>query len=124
MKDRVFVYGTLRQGGGNHALLGRARCLGEHVTESGYRMLNVGSYPGVVTGGDTAIRGEVYEVTPALFRQLDALEDYPRSYTRERIDTPWGPAWMYLYRPCGQRLPEIPSGDWFQHRPAARRAWR
>lgn len=121
MKTRVFVYGTLRRGGNNHGLLARARCLGEHVTEAGYRMLDIGPYPGVVTGGDVAIRGEVYEVTPAQFRELDALEDYPRSYTRERIDTPWGAAWMYLYRPGGQRLPEIPSGDWFQR---GRRAGR
>lgn len=114
LRERVFVYGTLRRGGSNHRLLSRARHLGAHVTEPAYRMLNVGPYPGVVAGGGTPIRGEVYEVTPAQLRELDALEDYPRSYTRERIDTPWGPAWMYLYRPGGQRLPQITSGDWFQ----------
>ena len=116
MKERVFVYGTLRHGGSNHGFMARARFLGTHETEPAYRMLNIGPYPGVVPGGDSAIRGEVYEVSPALFRQLDALEDYPRSYDRERIQTPWGSAWMYLYRPRGQRLPEIPSGDWFHKR--------
>lgn len=121
MQDRVFVYGTLRRGGTNHPLLRDARFLGDHWTEPDYRMLDVGPYPGVVRGGETPIRGEVYRVTPAQMRRLDDLEDYPRSYTRERITTPWGSAWMYLYRPGGQRLPEIASGDWLACSPLAGR---
>lgn len=121
LRERVFVYGTLRTGGSNHHLLSGARRLGDHVTDPAYRMLDVGPYPGVVTGGETAIRGEVYEVGPEGFRRLDALEDYPRSYTRTKVPTPWGEAWMYLYRLRGQRLPEIPEGDWLR-RSALRRA--
>lgn len=115
LRERVLVYGTLRRGGSNHELLEHARRLGTHVTGPSYRMLDLGPYPGVVPGGETPIHGEVYAVTPVEFQLLDALEDYPRSYTRERIATPWGPAWIYLYRPRGQRWPEIPSGDWFHH---------
>lgn len=112
--EQVFVYGTLRRGGTNHRLLQCAQLLGEHLTEPVFAMLDIGPYPGVVRGGETPIRGEVYVVTPALFRQLDALEDYPRTYTRQRLTTPWGDAWIYLYRPHGQRLPQVPTGDWFQ----------
>ena len=116
---RVFVYGTLRRGGCNHGLVAQERLLGEHVTEPAYTMLDVGPYPGVITRGETAIRGEVYEVTPLTFQRLDELEDYPRNYTRQLIDTPWGEAWMYIYRPRGKRLPEVALGDWFQRRAVA-----
>lgn len=112
--EQVFVYGTLRRGGSNHYFLQRARLLGQYVTDPEFAMLNIGPYPGVVRGGDTPIQGEVYAVTPAQFRELDALEDYPRTYTRQRLATPWGDAWIYLYLPRGQRLPQVPSGDWFQ----------
>ncbi|SEO56454.1 gamma-glutamylcyclotransferase family protein [Aquisalimonas asiatica] len=113
LREQVFVYGTLRRGGSNHRLLRDARLLGAHRTDPVFAMLDVGPYPGVVNGGETAIQGEVYAVTPAQFRELDALEDYPRTYTRQRIATPWGEAWIYLYRPRGQRLPQVPTGDWF-----------
>lgn len=114
MRARVFVYGTLRRGGSNHELLAQARFLGEHWTEATFSMLDVGPYPGVVEGGETEILGEVFQVNPAQFRRLDQLEDYPRSYTRQPIATPWGEAWIYLYRLRGQRLPTVPSGDWFR----------
>ncbi|MFV8833648.1 gamma-glutamylcyclotransferase [Aquisalimonas sp.] len=112
--EQIFVYGTLRRGGSNHRLLQDARLLGEHLTDPVFAMLDIGPYPGVVPGGQTAVRGEVYVVTPARFRELDALEDYPRTYTRRPLTTPWGDAWIYLYRPRGQRLPQVSSGDWFR----------
>ena len=114
--DSVFVYGTLRRGGSNHDLLRSARRLGEHRTQPVFTMLDIGPYPGVVTGGSDAILGEVYRITPAMLRHLDRLEDYPRSYGRERIPTPWGEAWIYLFRPGGGRWARIPGGDWFARR--------
>ncbi len=121
MRGRVFVYGTLRPGGSNHHLLAGSRHHGTCTTEAAYRMLDLGSCPGVVEGGETAVTGDVFTVTPAVFRDLDALEDYPRTYTRTRIHTPWGEAWMYIYRPRGRRAPEIASGDWLAHAGARRR---
>lgn len=109
---RVFVYGTLRRGCRNHHLLRRARYLGRHRTPPAYTLFDTGPYPAVVTGGRTRVVGEVYAVDGRTFRALDRLEDYPRSYTRRRIDTPYGPAWIYLWR---LRIdPDWPAlaGDW------------
>ena len=114
MRERVFVYGTLRRGGTNHALLEGARFLGTYVTEPQFTMIHLGPYPGVVDGGETPIVGEVYGVTPAEFGALDRLEDYPRTYTRCRIETPWGGAWIYLLRKRATRVVPIASGDWFR----------
>jgi len=109
---RIFVYGTLRRGEANHALLHRARLLGYHCTEPRYTLLDLGSYPGVVEGGHTAIRGEVYELDGPLFARVDELEDYPRLYNRRLIPTSFGLAWLYLYRGPHRRCAPLPSGDW------------
>lgn len=112
MTQRVFVYGTLLAGEANTHLLEEARLLGVAQTRPRYRMLSLGAYPGVTVGGDTAILGEVYRVNSRIMSTLDRLEDYPRLYTRELIPTPWGRAWIYLYRGERRDRPLITGGDW------------
>jgi gamma-glutamylaminecyclotransferase len=108
----VFVYGTLRRGEVNHYLLSGAEYCGVHVTRPRYRMLHLGTYPGVVAGGASAIEGEVYRVGGEQLVRLDRLEAYPRLYTRQLIPTPWGRAWIYLYRGSRSNRSTIPSGIW------------
>lgn len=113
---RFFVYGTLRQGECNHYLLGDATFLGFHRTNARYTMLVMGWYPAVIDSGHTAISGEVYQISKALLPWLDRLENYPHTYTRWLINSPYGSAWMYFYRqPVAPGTPRIASGDW-QHR--------
>lgn len=102
MKEKIFVYGTLLEGQGNHrAFLSNARKFGEYTTEPEFTMLHLGGFPGVVPEGETAVIGEVYEVTEEEFRHVDSLEGYnernPKSglYNRMQISTPFGLAWMY-----------------------------
>ncbi len=109
---RVFVYGTLRQGQANETFLSGASLLGPHRTAPCFRMLDLGPYPGVVSGGTTAIHGEVYAIDGQVLALLDRLEDYPTSYDRQRIPTPWGPAFIYLYRRPVPKARLVPSGDW------------
>ncbi len=114
---RVFVYGTLRRGKRNHALLAKQKYLGEFQTQARYALYDTGPYPAAVGAGDTALRGEVYAVDKTCFARLDVLEDYPHSYTREQIRTAFGRAWIYLWiadiEPDWYRL----DGDWCR-RPA------
>ncbi|MET0026391.1 MAG: gamma-glutamylcyclotransferase family protein [Candidatus Thiodiazotropha sp.] len=112
MRTRVFVYGTLRKDQVNHYLLEAAQLLGFHTTAPIYKMFDLGSYPGVTKGGHTAIQGEVYEVDTRVMAELDQLEGYPVDYTREYIPTPWGRAWIYLYRRSLRDWNVIPSGVW------------
>jgi gamma-glutamylaminecyclotransferase len=113
---RVVVYGTLRRAGTNHGCLVGARFLGGYRTEPDFTLLDVGAWPGLVSGGDTAIVTEVYGVTPAMLARLDRLEDCPRRYRRVTLDTPWGLAWLYLYRPPCRGHKRIASGDWIAYR--------
>ncbi len=114
MRERVFVYGTLRRGGSNHDLIADGRLLGEFVTEPAYRMLDLGYYPGVVAGG-AAVLGEVYGVTPSMLQTLDRLEDVPHLYIRDSLHTPWGKAWIYIYRRPVITAPQVPGGDWMRY---------
>lgn len=115
MRYRVFVYGTLLRGEVNHRLMEDAQLLGPHRTEPCYTLFTVGAYPALARGGRTAVVGEVYEVDEARLRQLDRLEDYPRLYGRDLIPTPYGRAWVYLYRGPLRDRGVIRSGDWRRH---------
>jgi len=112
MQHLVFVYGTLLRGEVNHGLLGGAELLGAHRTEPRFTLYRLGAYPGLATGGATAVCGEVYRVTAAGLRALDRLEDYPRLYDRILIPTPYGRAWVYCYRGRVRGRQSIGSGDW------------
>jgi gamma-glutamylcyclotransferase (GGCT)/AIG2-like uncharacterized protein YtfP len=116
---RVFVYGSLRKGFGNHGrFLGAARFVGEARTPAEYTMGSLGGFPGVCKGGLTPIAGEIYELTAeAQLEWLDRLEGHPRFYCRELIAIDGGArAWIYLL-PDGhvRELPRVESGDWKQH---------
>lgn len=81
----LFVYGTLKHGQRNHGLMRKARFLGEAVTAPQYTLLDLGSFPGMIHGGTTAVHGELCEVGSQLLTRLDRHEGVPRFYMRESI---------------------------------------
>ncbi|WP_295393346.1 gamma-glutamylcyclotransferase [uncultured Thiodictyon sp.] len=112
MQHQVFVYGTLLRGEVNHHLLAGAQFLGDHRTAPCFSLVLLGAYPGAVQTGMTALVGEVFALNTGGLRRLDRLEEYPKLYTRRQLPTPYGRAWVYLYR--GQRgdRARLPGGDW------------
>lgn len=112
MRHQVFVYGTLLRGEVNHHLLAGAQFLGPHRTLPCFALYLLGAYPGAVRGGHCALVGEIYGVDRAGLRRLDRLEDYPRLYDRRLLPSPYGQAWIYLYRGALRDRPVIPGGDW------------
>ncbi len=116
-EQRVFVYGTLRKGGENHALLTGSENLGMAMTTGKYTMLDMGDYPAVIDQGFHAIVGEVYMVSGEIIAKLDVLEEYPDYYQRIIISTPYGDAWIYVLKNMpDQQLPEVNSGDWIEYK--------
>lgn len=71
----VFVYGTLRRGEERdiNRLTPAPRWVG-HASVAG-TLHHLGAYPGLVLGGQGLVRGEVYEISPELERQLDEIEE-------------------------------------------------
>lgn len=101
MLTKVFVYGTLKQGFGNHYLLSRSELLGSCIVNANMVMFNLGGFPGVsFIPSDKDINpidivGEVYEVDAETMEHLDMLEGYPEFYDRTIINTEYGEAWIY-----------------------------
>ncbi len=95
---RVFVYGTLKKGHGNHGALEGAEFLGRCYLEGEYTLLDLGWYPGLVASGAEASRvyGEVYRVDEPTLHTLDLIEGHPSFYERVKVKTPWKNTWVYL----------------------------
>jgi len=109
---KVAVYGTLKQGYGNHRLLVNSKLLGTDITEPKWTMLDLGAFPALVHGHNTAVI-EVYEVTLPVFESLDRLEGYPSFYNRKEIDTKYGKAWVYYMLERDNYMQTVvESGEW------------
>lgn len=113
---RVFVYGSLKRGFGNHRLLADAKFISEHSLTGPYTMVSLGGFPGVVCtpGHERTIHGELYVVDQTTLDSLDLLEGHPHFYERRKIvQTPYKRAWIYLLSEgyCrGNNVVE--SGNW------------
>lgn len=125
-RTRVFVYGTLKEGHGNHDyfLAGNpgVEKLGRCYVTGDFAMYSNGAFP-IVTQGDNSmaahhIVGEVYEIDEETLDALDALEGHPDWYRRVKVETPWKKAWMYVM-PASSRYPadaRVESGCWAMSR--------
>ena len=100
---RVFVYGTLKEGHGNHGYYLRGNpaveYLGRCTITGPYLMHDTGFFPMVyeVSGVvDQPIVGEVYRIDHDTLDALDMLEGHPNWYRRHQVDTPFKKAWCYF----------------------------
>lgn len=112
---KIFVYGTLKQGGQHHYLLQNAKKYPNWVIAPHINLHAGPLYPYAIRGQGQAI-GELYEVNPATLSQLDQLENHPNDYQRERIriileNNEMVMAWIYLNR-IAYRYPRIAHGIW------------
>jgi gamma-glutamylcyclotransferase (GGCT)/AIG2-like uncharacterized protein YtfP len=117
---KVFVYGSLLSGLGNHGLLEDATFLGKTKTPRGFAMLDLGWFPGVIHSDvhEAPVLGEVYEVDDDTLKRLDRLEGYrheePDSglYNKATIETEFGEAIIYIYNNHYGRGNIVSDGDW------------
>lgn len=100
---RVFVYGSLKRGYHNNAVLSESQFIGERFTEDKtWVMRSLSSFPGVLRcdrpSSAAAISGELYEVDDRTLKRLDRLESNGQFYQRELVHLRGedSPAWMYV----------------------------
>lgn len=76
MSILLFVYGTLKRGCCNHAHLAGQMFVGVARTPPGYRLYDLGGYPGIAPRLDDrdGVVGEVWSVNDDALRRLDAFE--------------------------------------------------
>jgi gamma-glutamylcyclotransferase (GGCT)/AIG2-like uncharacterized protein YtfP len=117
----VFVYGTLRRGAANdiNRLQPVPRFLGTAYIHG--TMYDLGAYPGVLLGGERTVLGEVYEISPTLEQQLDAIEEvYPQQtgeYLRREVPVSLAgrelSCLVYEINPLQVHAkPVVAGGDW------------
>jgi len=119
--ERVFVYGTLLRGEPNHEWLEGARLVDPDArTTASCTLHDLGSFPALAFGGETAVFGELYEVDEHGLARLDQLEGHPDLYERNRIQLANGTnAATYVMSEEGiahRSHGIIPGGDWRRHR--------
>ena len=88
MNTLLFVYGTLKRGCSNHRLLAGQAFLGLARTPPGFRLYDLGGYPGIaaLTTDREGVVGELWSVDDEALRQLDEFEGVHEGlYRRERI---------------------------------------
>jgi gamma-glutamylaminecyclotransferase len=97
----LFVYGTLMSDGCRAGVLAGQRFLGNHRTQPGYRLLDLGPYPGLIRQDPgSAIEGELYEIDSGLRARLDRIEGAPLLFRLEEVELTGhpGPVWTYFYQ--------------------------
>lgn len=97
-KERLFAYGTLRDGDIRKALFGGAPA-GEPDMLHGYLKTTTAiggvHYPNIVPADDVSVPGEVMEVDEDTLRRVDAYES--EAYDRRRMRLASGlRAWVYI----------------------------
>ena len=113
----IFVYGTLMAGLGNSYFLQNDVFLGYGETKPEYTFYNLGYFPAMVEGGNTSVKGEIYEVHPQTVEWLDKLEGVAEGlYERKEITLTDGEkAFTYIF-PRENLEPKrdkpIKGGDW------------
>lgn len=116
----IFVYGTLRKNQIRHKLIEHCKFIG-HGTVSGFVLLDLGAYPGAVTG-DGTIYGELYEVEDAVIEWLDLVEGIGQGlFRRIQVEVQTENykkvnAFMYVYSSNTSSARKIPEGDWIRYK--------
>ena len=112
--ETIFVYGSLRKGRPQHALIADARFLCVANTQPLFTLLDTGPWPAAISRGQTSIAGELYAVSTKRLGQLDEYERHPSFFRRSKVVlADKRVAWMWVYiskiEPHWQSLD---SGDW------------
>jgi gamma-glutamylcyclotransferase (GGCT)/AIG2-like uncharacterized protein YtfP len=121
----LFVYGTLRSGGGAAGLLRGCRLVGTGSGEG--TLYDLGAYPALVLDGRGPVEGEVWRCPAEALDRLDEYEGVPGGlYLRVPVVVEGTDCWTYVAGPLLEpRLtPErrIPSGRWPPGAGTARRS--
>jgi len=120
--EYYFVYGTLKRGYGNNRILQQsptAKFIEEGVTKPEYNLYHLGGFPGVTENGETAVQGEIWEVSDDYTkRRLDMLEGYIESapteglYNKKIIEINNKQVNIYLINRKPNETLKINTGKW------------
>ena len=110
----LFVYGTLLRGEDNASRMAHLPFVGDDSTPTAFTLVNLGPYPGLVNGGNTAVKGELYELAEEHLLALDEFEEHPDLYRRDTLFLASGrrAVTYFLNEQHARGAPVIPNGNW------------
>lgn len=112
----LFVYGSLRSGQREHALLAGATLVGPAQTRPAFYLVDLGQYAAMVPGGTTSVVGELYRADVGLRSKLDVAREVPVLFRRERVQLE-GETWAEAYVMTADQVRgrrRLAHGDWAQ----------
>jgi gamma-glutamylcyclotransferase (GGCT)/AIG2-like uncharacterized protein YtfP len=121
---RLFVYGTLRQGGRNHGLYLRNAIFEKRIFLTGFQMYSLTGYPFVLPDKNGQILCEQYLVSPKQLEACDLLELFfsdghpDNEYDRIEVTNSVGEAgFLYVYADAknADRRFRVENGDWITY---------
>lgn len=122
---RLFVYGSLKTGFGNHALIEDKVKVGDDAVEGFCLYTPHGFYPYAFREAGKRVTGEVYWIDQDTLEILDRLEGVPHHYERIAVNTEGGRlCWIYCV-PDGSELKkgnQVLVGETWENQP--REFWR
>lgn len=119
--NKVFVYGSLKQGFGLHYVLNGMRFLGVGKTEPKFRLHSLGMFPAMTEAAKDGypVLGEIYQVTKERLTYLDIVEGVEAGlYARRTLNVTDAhgevhKAIVYVWpRPIRADWNVIKSGEW------------
>lgn len=120
----IAVYGSLRQGMGNHGLISHAKLLETRQVNLPYKMISLGGFPGLILDTkENEITIELYEVDQPTYQRVERLEGYPSFYDKYSFTLPEYESNIEIYilnekdgyyTRKGEEITHIP--DWVKYR--------
>tara|TARA_R100001443_G_scaffold17872_1_gene28502 strand:+ start:15980 stop:16570 length:591 start_codon:yes stop_codon:yes gene_type:complete len=115
----LFVYGSLKNGGGNHSYyLGDSKFI-QHYKLEGHALVDLGhGFPYIIQDKKSFVYGEVYEVDKETIEKIDLLEGVPYLYrrvlTNYELNGTMEIAGLYYYLSLLEDMPDkkIKNGYW------------
>ena len=78
----LFVYGSLKKGGGNHGYLKDSKFV-QHYKLKNHALVDLGhGFPYLIQEKNSFVYGEIYEVSEDTLEKIDLLEGVPYLYKR------------------------------------------
>ena len=87
-------------------------------------LVKIDWYPGLVLGGESLVKGEVYEIGPELMKELDEFEgiglederngEYHRIKTEVIFEEEPLSVWIYEWLKGVEGYAVVESGDWLE----------
>lgn len=107
---KIYVYGTLRQGGALHRYM-RGNAPLATLSLPGFKMYSLGMFPGIIASEnqEDKIIVEEYQISDQVLEILDRIEGNPDYFHRTIV----GDHYIYTFPNIIQENKVIKSGDWF-----------